>query len=178
MPKKLIRRFMPDHEAIRDNQSMKLFGKRLHDPNLWHLNRRSISGAAAVGLFSAFLPMPFQMVLAGAGAILFRVNLPLAVATVWLTNPVTMPPIFYFNYLVGEKLLGMQPMPMNVELTMEWISRELPHIWPHIWQPLLLGSVVMAIIMATVGFFTVRGLWRMHIVSHLRKRKHRRHASR
>jgi len=174
MAKKFIRRFMPDHKVIRDNQSLKLFGNRLHDPNLWHLNRRSVSGAAAVGLFSAFLPMPFQMVLAGAGAILFRVNLPLAVATVWLTNPVTMPPIFYFNYVVGEKLMGMEPIPMDFELTMEWFTHELSHIW----QPLLLGSVVMATIMATVGFFAIRGLWRLHLVRHYRKRKQRRHATR
>lgn len=174
MPKKFIRRFMPDHKAIRDNQSMKLFGDRLHDPNLWHLNRRSVSGAAAVGLFSAFLPMPFQMVLAGAGAILFRVNLPLAVATVWITNPVTMPPIFYFNYVVGEKLMGMEPMPLDFELTMEWFTRELSHIW----QPLLLGSVVMSTIMATVGFFAIRALWRLHIIKHHKKRKERRRVPR
>lgn len=174
MPKKFIRRFMPDHKAIRDNQSMKLFGDRLHDPNLWHLNRRSVSGAAAVGLFSAFLPMPFQMVLAGAGAILFRVNLPLAVATVWITNPVTMPPIFYFNYVVGEKLMGMEPMPLDFELTMEWFTRELSHIW----QPLLLGSVVMSTIMATVGFFAIRGLWRLYIIKHHKKRKERRRVPR
>ena len=174
MPKKFIRRFMPDHKAIRDHQSMQLFGDRLHDPNLWHLNRRSVSGAFAIGLFCAFLPIPFQMVLAGAGAIIFRVNLPLAVATVWITNPITMPPIFYFNYVVGETLLGMPPMPLDFEPTMEWLTRELDHIW----QPLLLGSVVMAIVMATLGYFTVRGLWRLHVVKHRQKRKDRRAAPR
>jgi len=174
MPKKFIRRFMPNHQAIRDHQAMQMFGTRLHDPNLWHLNRRSVSGAFAIGLFCAFLPMPFQMVVAGAGAIAFRVNLPLAVATVWITNPVTMPPIFYFNYVVGEILLGMEPMPLDFELTMEWLTRELEHIW----QPLLLGSVVMAMVMATLGYFAVRGLWRLHVVQHYRKRKARRHAPR
>jgi len=151
---------------------MQMFGSWLHDPNLWHLNRRSVSGAVAVGLFCAFLPIPFQMVVAAAGAILCRVNLPLAVAGVWITNPITIPPIFYFNYVVGETLLGMEPMPMDFELTLEWLTAELAHIW----QPLLLGSLVMATVMAALGMLTVRLLWRMHIVSHYRKRKQRRHA--
>jgi len=167
MPRKFIRRYMPDHHTIRQNQSLKMFGDWLHDPNLWHLNRRSVSGAVAVGLFCAFLPIPFQMVVAAAGAILRRVNLPLAVAGVWITNPITIPPIFYFNYVVGETLMGMQPMPMDFELTAQWLTAELSHIW----QPLLLGSLVMGIIMATLGYTLVRLLWRMHIVRHYRKRK-------
>ena len=170
MSKKLIQRYMPDHKTIREHQSLRMFGRLLHEPNLWHLNRRSVSGATAVGLFWAFIPMPFQMVPAAAGAILFRINLPLAVAWVWITNPLTMPPIFYFNYVVGEALLGMKPATMNFEFTAEWLAHELAHIW----QPLLLGSVVMATIMSTLGYFTVRGLWRLHIVSHYRKRRNRR----
>ena len=95
MAKKTIQRFLPDPNKIRHHKSLKIFGRLLQDANLWHLNRRSARGAFAVGLFFAFIPVPFQMVLAAAGAILFRVNLPISVALVWLTNPLTMPPIFY-----------------------------------------------------------------------------------
>ena len=169
MARKLIRRWMPDHSRIRDHQSVRLFGDLLHDPNLWHLNRRSVAGAAAVGLFCAFLPIPGQMLVAAAGAILCRVNLPLAVVGVWITNPITIPPIFYFNYLVGETLLGAEPQAIDFEFTMEWIASELAIIW----QPLLLGSLVMAVLMSLIGYFTVRGLWRLHVVSSHRQRRNR-----
>ncbi|MEC8208404.1 MAG: DUF2062 domain-containing protein, partial [Pseudomonadota bacterium] len=48
MPKKFIRRFLPDHQSIKQNKALKIFGKVLHEPNLWHLNRRSASGAFGI----------------------------------------------------------------------------------------------------------------------------------
>jgi len=87
MPKKFIRRFLPDHQSIKQNKALKIFGTVLHEPNLWHLNRRSAAGAFGIGLFFAFWPVPFQMWLSAGIAIPCRVNLPLSIATVWITNP-------------------------------------------------------------------------------------------
>jgi len=51
MPKKFIKRFMPDHQQIRNHKTLnRVFGNLLHDPNLLHMNRRSVSGAFFVGL--------------------------------------------------------------------------------------------------------------------------------
>jgi hypothetical protein len=97
MPRRLLRRYLPDHRRIREHRHLQFFGDRLHDPNLWHLNRRSVAGAMGVGVFVALLPTLGQMAVAAAAAIWLRVNLPLAVAMVWITNPLTMPPIFFFQ---------------------------------------------------------------------------------
>ena len=105
MPRKLIKRYLPDHKKIREHKHLRFLGALLHDPNILHLNRRSVSGAFSLGLFVAFIPVPFQMVLSALGAIFFRVNLPIAVGLVWVTNPLTMPPLFYFAYKVGTWIL-------------------------------------------------------------------------
>ncbi|MCE9969096.1 DUF2062 domain-containing protein, partial [Aeromonas salmonicida] len=89
MPKRIIKRWMPDQKTLKENKRLQLFGNLLLDNNLWHLNRRSAAGAFGVGLFMAWIPVPCQMLLAAGGAIACRVNLPLAVALVWLTNPIT-----------------------------------------------------------------------------------------
>jgi len=171
MPKKLIKRLLPDHETIRNHKHLRVFGRLLHDPNLWHLNRRSASGAFAVGLLMAFVPLPTQMLLAAAGAILFRVNLPLAVALVWLTNPITMPPIFYFCYRVGTWVLQTPPHAVHFALTWQWLETELVTIW----KPFLLGCAVMGSLSAAVGYGLVRLLWRLQVVRHYqRKREERR----
>lgn len=167
MPRNLIKRFTPDHDTIRNHKHMRMFGTLLHDPNIWHLNRRSVSGAFAVGLFWSMIPIPLQMLAAAAGAILFRVNLPLSVALVWITNPLTMPPIFYINYLVGSWLLDTHPEEKDFEISLEWFSQSMDQIW----QPLYFGSLVTGLLLAIIGFFGVRLLWRLHIISRIKDKR-------
>jgi len=172
MPKHLIKRFAPSHETIRNHKHLRIFGKLLQDPNLWHMNRRSISGAFAVGLFWALIPMPMQMLAAAATAIPARINLPISVALVWITNPLTMPPIFYFNYLVGTWVMGEAPPGNKFELTLEWFTESMKMIW----QPLYLGSLICAVIAAVLGYATMRGIWRLYVVNQLKqKRKKKTH---
>jgi len=170
MPKRIIKRFAPDHQTVRNHKHLRMFGRLLHDPNLWHMNRRSVSGAFAVGLFWAFVPMPFQMVAAAATAIPARVNLPISVALVWISNPITMPPMFYFTYLVGTWVIGQPPMEGEFELSMEWMMNSMSLIW----QPLYLGSLLCGIIASITGYIAMRGFWRWHVICHLRKRQARR----
>jgi len=162
---------MPDHERIRNHRLLnRLFGKLLHDPNLLHLNRRSVSGAMAVGLFCAFVPLPIQMLLAAAAAIVFRVNLPISVGLVWITNPVTIPPMFYFCYKVGTWILGEPMQVVEFGLTWSWIEHELALIW----QPLLLGCAVVGSSAAALGYGLTRLLWRLHVLAHLKERRRKR----
>lgn len=167
MAKKLIKRFTPDHDMVKNHRHLRAFGKLLQDPNLWHLNRRSVSGAFFWGLFWAFIPMPFQMLASAACAIAARVNLPISVALVWLTNPLTMPPIFYFNYLVGTWLLGRPVTVTDFEASMAWLESVLSQAW----QPLLAGSVVCGLVAGVVGYVGMRAFWRWHVLHHLRRRQ-------
>ena len=167
MPKHLIRKISPDHETVRNHKYLKIFGTLLHDPNLFHLNRRSVSGAFFVGLLCAFTPIFPQMLTSAALAIILRVNLPISVALVWLTNPITIPPMFYFCYQVGIFLLGQEPTITEFQMSMEWFESILDQIW---W-PLLFGGVVMGLVTGILGYLAMRGFWRWHVVQHLKKRK-------
>lgn len=159
MAKKTIQRLMPDHNKIKDQKALRIFGSLLHDANLWHLNRRSARGAFAIGLFFAFIPVPFQMVLAAALAIPLRVNLPLSVALVWLTNPLTMPPIFYGAYLVGVAVLGHEQHPFVFEASWQWLTESLSTIGP----AFIVGCLVCASVASIVGYFGVDYLWRRSV---------------
>lgn len=174
MPKRIIKRYLPDHDKIRDHKHLRVLGPLLHDPNLLHLNRRSVSGAFAVGLFMAWLPIPFQMLLSAITAIVVRVNLPISVVLVWITNPITMPPMFYFAYKVGTWILGQPPKDTDFELTMEWITQSIDEIW----QPLLLGSLIVGVICSILGFVVIRSLWRLTVIQNWKERKMKRKARR
>lgn len=170
MPRKLIKRFLPDHHKFRDHKSLQCFGSLLHDPNIWHLNRRSVSGAFFVGLFCGWIPVPFQMVIAAAVAIMVRANLPISVALVWITNPITMPPMFYFAYKIGVWVLGTPAHKFNFELSFGWLMAELGQIW----QPFLLGCFLLGLSTALAGYLLARVFWRFHILQYLKKRRLRR----
>ncbi len=169
MLKRWLHRITPDRETLRQHKHLRVFGNLLHNGNLWHLNRKSAAGAFAVGLFVMYLPIPFQMLVAAAGAILFRVNLPLSVALVWITNPITMPPMSYFAYVVGTWILGEPPALEEFHFTLEWLTHSLGDIW----APLLLGSVVCGLGCGAVGYAAIQILWRWFLVRQIRQRRAR-----
>lgn len=159
MDKQFFKRYLPKASTMKKHPNLQFFGTLLHDGNLWHLNRRSLSGGMAVGLFMAFIPVPMQMIFAAALAILLRVNLPLSVALVWITNPVTIPPLFYAAYKLGAFILGTAVKNIEFTMTFEWLTTTLLAIW----RPFLLGCFLMGSLSALIGYLTVRLLWRLQV---------------
>jgi uncharacterized protein (DUF2062 family) len=167
MPRKFLKRLLPGPERLRSNRQVRLFGRLLEDPFLLHLNRRSVAGGIAVGLFMAFMPVPIQMLLAALASILLRVNIILAVTLVWITNPVTIPPIFFFTYSVGTWILGAPVNPAAFEPTLEWFWSR----FADIWQPLVLGSVLVGGVVSLAAYGLIHLLWRMHVLRHWQRRR-------
>ena len=155
MPRRLFKRYMPDPESIRSQKSLRFLGKLTHDPNLWHLNRHSVSRAMAAGLFAAFIPMPMQMLLAAGLAVWIRSNLPISVGLVWLTNPITMPGLLLHlqaGRLVDAGAAAHPAGPSHLGMDQPGLSS--------LWQPFLLGSVVCGIIAAILGYALTMLYWR------------------
>lgn len=166
MPKKFIQRYLPDPRKLQKGKFLRIFGRLSQNTNLWHLNRRSASGAFAVGLFVAFLPLPAHMLIAASFAILLRVNLPLSVALVWITNPITITPVMYASYKMGSILLHHPPQPFHFEWSFEWLRAGFATVLP----PILVGSIFFGTIAAVLGYITVRTLWRQAVRTAWRKR--------
>ncbi len=158
-PRKLIARYFPDPETIRNHKNLRCFGSLLVNPGLWHLNRHSVAKAFAVGIFCAFVPVPFQMVLAASFAIVIHCNIPISVALVWLTNPITMPPVFYFCYRVGAWVLGLPARHFDFEASLDWVLNSMLHLW----QPFLLGCLLCGLLFALVGWCAIHVAWRVMV---------------
>ncbi|KPJ96016.1 MAG: hypothetical protein AMJ53_01550 [Gammaproteobacteria bacterium SG8_11] len=170
MPKKFIKRFIPHHDTIHSHKALRFLGPLIQDPFLLHLNRRSVSGAVGVGLFLAFVPVPFQMILAAISAVIIRINLPITMAMVWITNPITIPPMFYFAYKVGVWLLGTPKQEFDFELSWEWLTDSLGTIW----EPFLLGCFFVGSAAGLLGSITIRYLWRLKVQQSWNERKQKR----
>ena len=167
-----LQKLLPSPESLKQDKRLKILGDWLHDPNIWHINRRSVSGACGIGLAAAWCPFPVQMFLAAALAICFRKNLPVAVITTWVTNPVTVPPMFYFSYWVGALILGIKPislMDLDIQLSLDWFFTQLGVSW----KPFFLGCAVVSVVSGTLGYFGMEMLWRYHVLTKIRQRRQR-----
>lgn len=167
MPRRMFKRYMPHPDRIKENKSLRFLGALIHDANLWHLNRHSVSRAMGIGLFWAMIPMPMQMLAAALCALPARANLPIAVGLVWLTNPITMPPVFYCTYKLGTWLMDTSAVSMPDELTLDWITELLRTQW----QPLYLGSFVAGVTLAVLGYVATQLYWRWWVGRSWRRRQ-------
>ena len=182
MSRKLVRKFVPSHDSIRQNRHVARLGPWLQHHNLWHLNRRSVAGAVAVGLFAGLIPgsNPVQFLAASLLAVAFKVNLPIAVAVTLYSNPFTIVPLYYGAFKLGELALwsGNGGLP-DVALSLqgkglrEWIPAALDWL-ASVGKPLLVGLPLLAILLATLGYFIVDAAWRVRVRLEWRRRQRRR----
>ena len=166
MDKRFIKRLIPKPETLHNTRSLRFLGTLLHEPNLWHINRHSVSRAILLGVFWCMIPMPFQSVPAAFTAIWFNANLPLTLVTLWISNPVTMPPLFYLAYALGACVLGQPSEAETFQLSWEWISERLIEVG----VPLYIGSLILGVTLSLSSYLLIQFLWRRKV----RNRWHRR----
>jgi len=153
------RKYLPSRDRVRSIRALRFLGEVVFEPNLWHFNRHSVSFALFVGLFCCFLPIPFQMVVCVLMCIWIRCNIPIALACVWISNPVTMPPIFFATYKLGTWILGQPNEVSRISLSFEWLSAQLSVVW----APLVLGSLVAGLTFGSIAFVVTRLWWRWRV---------------
>jgi uncharacterized protein len=167
MSVKSLKEWAPSPAKLREIKVLRILGNWIYAPNLWHFNRYSASMAFFVGLFVAFMPIPGQMIMAALLAVLLRCNLPLSVALVWITNPLTLPPMFLLAYSVGALIIDVPMQALKFELSWAWLSESLVAIW----RPLLLGCLICGLFFGSLGFFVISMMWRWRVVTRWRARK-------
>lgn len=180
MPRKFFRKYLPSAESVRANRWVAMFGRLLQHPNLWHLNRDSVAGAVAIGLFAGLVPGPLQMLTALILAIPLRRNLPVALLVTLYTNPFTIVPLYLLAYAYGSLLIGHGPsQPEIAHFEMDWghIGDSMARLmeWTlALGKPLAVGLVALGLTLALVGYVAVRLAWRIYVVHAWRVRQRRR----
>lgn len=177
--RKLLRRYLPGHEAVHGNRWLRVFGSTLLHPRLWHLNRHSAAGAVATGLFCGLIPGPLQMLGAAICAIVFRINLPLSLIVTLYTNPLTIVPLYLAAFEIGRRVLADERAAFIAPPEFAWgeiaESANQLVVWAlGLGKPLGVGLVLLASLLALCGYAAVRWLWRLHTVKAWRARQARR----
>lgn len=129
------------------------------------VNRKSISRGVFIGLFFGFIPMPMQMLAVLVVTPFFKFNVPIAISMVWLSNPITMPFMYYMEYQTGNFLLGSEGLE-NIELTLDWFSEN----WDKILLPLYVGTLPYSLILSSIVYYIINRLW---IISVKKEKPHK-----
>jgi uncharacterized protein (DUF2062 family) len=167
-----LRRITPDRHTLEKLWCLKPFTALVLDRGCWTFHRHSVTRAFALGLFIAFIPptpLPVHLVTCVILGVMFRLNLPVLFATVFLSNPFTWLPQVAGSIWVGAKLMGMDLMPVLHEPHHR-------HLWAQVsqlWAPLLLGALVLGLAAAGCGYVLAQCLWRARVLYHLRRRRAR-----
>jgi uncharacterized protein (DUF2062 family) len=178
MPRKFFRKYLPNPESIRQNRHVARFGTLLLHPNLWHLNRRSVSGGVAAGMFAGLVPgsNPVQFAVAALLAIVFRVNLPVSAVVTLYTNPLTIVPLYVIAYEIGALFFAVDKAALSHAPEFDWwhlgASIQAFFEWVlTLGKPLALGLVVLAVGLAIASYVFVQLTWRAYVVFAWRRRR-------
>lgn len=150
-----LRAWVPSREQLEANPWLRRLAPYLADPKLWHWSRRGVAAGVAIGLFIGLLIPVAQILLAATAAILLRANIPVAAAGTLITNPLTVPPIYYAAYQLGAWATGTAaPASINFG-DPSGLLENLATIGP----PLFAGLGIVAIVAALFSYLLISRMW-------------------
>ena len=125
-----------------------------------------IALGVAIGIFVTWTPtIGFQMALTVALAALFRANKLVGVPFVWLSNPLTLVPVYYPSFCLGAWMLGREStgddfisaLAKAATFTGSWWER-VQNWWTatvEFFGPLWLGSIPVALSLGLITYILV-----------------------
>ncbi len=176
-----FRRYLPTREAIASNRWLRWLGPHLLHPQLWHFSRRGVAIGVSVGVFFGLLIPIAQIPFAAGAAVLLRGNVPVAIGSTLVTNPVTFAPIYFAAYKLGSWITRtpvtqksiLDPRDKNAAATsveIDFFAR-----LTEMGKPLVIGLMIMASLMGLASYATITLFWRWRVMSKRRRRSLRRH---
>lgn len=152
-----LKKIMPSKEALQKNRFVQWLNPWLtHSPNYWKFNMASVSRGVAIGVFNAFMPMPFQTLIALLLAIPLRANLILTFGLLWINNPFTVVPIYLLTYKIGAWMLNEHLEHVGTHVSWAWLSHQIGHVW----KPFLLGCTVTGLFFGIISYFVILIFWK------------------
>jgi uncharacterized protein (DUF2062 family) len=167
MPRAYLRRLSRQYRQNEKPWYLRPFGAMAAHPRYFAANRRSIAGGLSIGVLVSMLPLPGHTITAVLIALILGYNLGVAALGAWFNTPLTMLPVFYFEYRLGRLLLGMDVPSAPTNPGWNWLKDQL-HV---IWKPLFLGASVVALTSGVLAYALVTAAWRFSVLRRYRRRR-------
>ncbi len=176
MAKHFFQSWLPSPERVNNLKIMKIFGKYASNPQLWYVNRKSISKAVFIGTFWGILPIPLHSALIVLTVLLFEANLPISLLLAWIMNPFTIVPILIIAFWIGTQIYGVHMINKDMLLgvfhqIVHWIQNfGHGHIDFSLAKILATGLLIEALLFAAALFMLTRLYWRWTVIKKWRNR--------
>lgn len=167
-----LRARIPTRDEITRSPWLAWLGPWLQNPKLWHWSRRGVALGVAVGVFFGLIIPIAQIPLSVAAAAVLRANIPVAVASTLVSNPVTYGPIYYGAYRLGVWVTG-ESKPQDANASIKLAGVDNPSLWQRVGalgKPLLVGLSITAVLTGLLTYAVITVAWRWRTVSKRRKR--------
>jgi uncharacterized protein (DUF2062 family) len=156
-----LRALAPSREQLEANPWLRRLAPYLADPKLWCWSRRGVAMGVAIGLFIGFLIPVAQILLAAAAAVVLRANVPIAAAGTFVTNPFTVPPIYYGAYQLGAWATGT-----SGTAAVSWTDPfSIMESLGSIGLPLFTGLAITACFAAAASYLLISQVWIWHVAA-------------
>ena len=161
---------LPRRSNIHRYPVLKWFAKTAYDRSyLWSFKGNAMVQALFWGIWIAMLPIVgIQMLVVFFLALIVRANLPLIVALQWISNPLTMAPIYFADYEIGLLILELFGVDYgrNKLLTAEfdWSGMEFADLWELVdtFPPMMVGGSVVGISLGVLAVFLYKAMARLY----------------
>ncbi len=175
-----LKRHIPTQETLRSNRWLRWLGPRLFHTGLWRWSRRGVATGLALGVFFGFLIPVGQIPLSAGAAVMLRANVPAAIASTLVTNPVTFAPVYYAAYQFGHWVVGTddppEPPPLDHFEEPAHHTASVDSTWQRIkslGKPLIIGLATFAVGFGLLIYALSTWIWIWRV---RRKRRLRRKA--
>jgi uncharacterized protein (DUF2062 family) len=173
---KWLKKFTPSTKSMRNSRQLKKFKPFFKDPCFLSRDQQSIARGVAAGLAGAVIP-GLQIFYAALLVILLRGNLPAALLSTLVTNPLTTVPITYFIYFIGTFIVGNGDTEFAIR-SFQWDFSSWHAFWSNIsaWllqfgKAFLVGLPIVSLCLGIIGYFGTILIWKIYILLFHKKKK-------
>ena len=158
---KRLLRFLPRRSNIRRYPVLKWFPNLVRKrAYLWSFKPAPVISALYAGWTIALLPIyGIQLFVGLIAALVLRANLPIMYGLICVTNPFTFVPIYYFTYLIGDKLMCYWGITSSQTISpddIQYLFVDMTEKIFHFFIAMTLGGLLIAYIAALLSSLIFR----------------------
>ena len=152
---------LPRRSNVHRYPVLKWFSNTAYERSyLWSFRGKTVIPALFWGMWIAMLPIVgLQMLVVFFLAILLRANLPVIVALQWISNPLTMGPIYFADYQIGMTFLHLVGIDYErnklLKRSYDWSDFSYSDLLALVdtFAPMMIGGSIIGIFLGVVAVF-------------------------